>query len=324
VLSGTGMPPDRAALVAEKFAENQRDGIYSHGLNRFPGLLEAIKHGRIDVHASPEKIGGLGALEQWDGKRGIGLWNAHVAMNRALELAREHGIGCIGLRNTNHWMRGGAYGLQAAESGCMGVCWTNTTPLMPPWGSAQPKIGNNPLVIAIPRDAGHLLLDMAMSQYSNGKLEVARTQGKELPLPGGYDQNGKLTCSPGAILSARRALPIGYWKGSALAVMLDAAATLLSGGSSTSEIGKNAVEQGVSQVFVAINAVALTGHAHWNELAERIIADLHTAAPAEGGGAVRYPGESMLRIRRESMEQGVLVDEAQFEALRSGANAGRA
>ena len=199
----------------------------------------------------------------------------------------------------------------------MGICWTNTLPLMPPWGSAQVKIGNNPLVIAVPRDSGPLLLDMAMSQYSNGKLEVARAQGDSLPLPGGYDQAGNLSCSPAAILAARRALPIGYWKGSALAVMLDAAATLLSGGNSTVVIGQNSREAAVSQVFVAINAVALTGHAHWNEMADQIIADLHTAAPTEGGGPVRYPGEGMLRVRRESDQLGVLVDERQFAALQA-------
>ena len=52
------------------------------------------------------------------------------------------------------------------------------------------------MAIAVPREEGHILLDMAMSQYSNGKLEVLQMQGKELPLPGGYDTNGELTVDP--------------------------------------------------------------------------------------------------------------------------------
>ena len=317
ILTKLGLSPDKAALVAQIFTENQRDGIYSHGLNRFPSFVASVKQGRVDLHANPEKVGGLGALEQWDGKCGLGPWNARLAMNRALELAREHGMGCVGLRNTSHWLRGGAYGLQAADAGCMGICWTNTMPLMPPWGSAQVKIGNNPLIIAVPRSGGHLLLDMAMSQYSNGKLEVLKAQGREAPVPGGYDQAGNLSQSPADILATRRPLPIGYWKGSALAVLLDAAAALLSGGNSTLEIGKLPAEGAVSQVFVAINAVALTGAAHWNEMADRIVADLHTALPMEGGSPVRYPGEGMLRIREESAKLGVLVDEQGYAALKA-------
>jgi 3-dehydro-L-gulonate 2-dehydrogenase len=87
---------------------------------------------------------------------------------------------------------------------------------MPPWGSAEAKIGNNPLCIAIPRGDSQepLLLDMAMSQYSNGKLQVLSRAGRELPLAGGFDADGALTTDPAAILASRRALPVGYWKGS--------------------------------------------------------------------------------------------------------------
>jgi len=315
VLAHHGLPEERAALVARLFAENQRDGVYSHGLNRFAGFVAGIRALPIDVHADPEKTGGLGAVEQWDGRMGLGQWNAHLAMGRAIALAREHGLGCVGLRNTNHWMRAGAYGLQAAEAGCIGICWTNTTPLMPPWGSAEVKIGNNPLVVAVPRRDGHLLLDMAMSQFSNGKLEVLRRQGRELPLAGGYDAAGNLTRDPGAILAARRALPIGYWKGSALAVVLDAMAALLSGGLTTHAIGRQGAERAVSQVFLALDVTALQGEGGLNQTLNALVDDLHGAAPLEAGAAVRYPGEGMLRTRGESLELGVLVDDAQWEAL---------
>lgn len=317
MLAQIGLPEPRAALVARLFAENQRDGIYSHGLNRFSGFVTLLKTGRLDLHADPEKVGGLGAMEQWDGKMGIGLWNAHVAMGRAIELARTHGIGCVGLRNTNHWMRAGAYGLQAAEAGCIGICWANTIPLMPPWGSADVKIGNNPLVIAVPRRDGHLLLDMAMSQFSNGKLEVASRQGKELPIAGGYDRAGNLTRNPGDILASHRPLPIGHWKGSALAVMLDTVAALVSGGLSSHQIGQQTAEYAVSQVFIAINLTALAGKIGINETVNAIVENLHTATPLVAGEAVRYPGEGMLRTRQESLEKGVVVDEAQFAELRA-------
>ena len=127
-------------------------------------------------------MGAFGALEQWDGHLGPGPVNATLCMDRAIALSRQNGIGCVALKNTNHWMRAGTYGLQAADTGCIGICWTNTMPLMPPWGSAERKIGNNPLVLAVPRPEGHILLDMAMSQFSGGKLEIYRRRNQPLPL----------------------------------------------------------------------------------------------------------------------------------------------
>ena len=315
VLASVGFTDDRAILCARLFAENQRDGVYSHGLNRFPGFVAGLASKQINFRAQPEKTESFGALERWNGNMGVGLVNAHFCMQRATELAEMHGLGCVGLSNTNHWMRGGAYALQAAETGYIGICWTNTTRLMPPWGSAEKKIGNNPMAIAVPRAEGHILLDMAMSQYSNGKLEVLQLQGKELPLPGGYDTNGELTVDPGEILDSKRALPIGYWKGSGLALVLDTMASVISGGQATHEIGKQGSEYAVSQVYIAVNATGLMGQVVLDETVAAIIDDFHTATPLDENESVRYPGEGMLRIRQESLETGVLVDETQWQAL---------
>lgn len=94
--------------------------------------------------------------------------------------------------------------------------------------------------MAVPRKEGHLVLDMAMSQYSYGKLEVTRLANKKLPYPGGFDQEGNLTDDPAAIEQTRRILPMGYWKGSGFAIMLDVISSLLSGGLTTAGIDKKA------------------------------------------------------------------------------------
>ena len=315
VLATVGFTDERAVLCARLFAENQRDGVYSHGLNRFPGFVAGLASKQVNFRAQPERIESFGALERWNGNMGVGLVNAHICMQRATELAETYGIGCVGLSNTNHWMRGGAYALQAAEAGYIGICWTNTTRLMPPWGSAEKKIGNNPMAIAVPREEGHILLDMAMSQYSNGKLEVLQLQGKALPLPGGYNTSGELTVDPGEILDSQRALPIGYWKGSGLALVLDTMASVISGGQATHEIGKQGSEYAVSQVYIAVNATRMMGQAALDETVAAIVNDFHTATPLDENEKVRYPGEGMLRTRQESLEKGVLVDEIQWRSL---------
>jgi 3-dehydro-L-gulonate 2-dehydrogenase len=163
VLLKQGFAPGRARRCAQLVADSNRDGVYSHGLNRFPRFLSMIHGGLIDLHAEPILIGSAGALERWDGNSGPGNLNAYQCMERAIALSQEHGVGCVALANTNHWMRGGTYGWQAADAGVIGICWTNTLPNLPPWGASDPRVGNNPLVIAVPRPEGHVVLDMAMS-----------------------------------------------------------------------------------------------------------------------------------------------------------------
>jgi 3-dehydro-L-gulonate 2-dehydrogenase len=300
-LRRAGMEEGRADPCARLFAEASRDGVASHGLNRFPRFLRAIGSGVVDVAARAGRVGGHGALERWDGRGGPGNLNAQDAMARAIALAHEHGLGCVALGNTNHWMRGGAYGWQAAESGAIGICWTNTLPNLPPWGAEDPRVGNNPLVIAVPRQDGHVVLDMAMSQFSVGGLEAYRLRGEALPVPGGYDERGELTRDPGAIEASRRLLPIGFWKGSGLALALDLVAAILSDGRATCEIAPDPErETCLSQVFLAFDPAGANAG-----LADRVIAHLHA-----GGGDVRYPGERTLETRTRNLRDGVPVDPA--------------
>src|ERR1700693_3649426 len=95
VLLKTGFAQDRAELCARLFADTTRDGVYSHGLNRFPRFVSMIRSGYIDVHAVPELLATAGPLERWDGKIGPGNLNAYHCMERAIALAHEHGIGCV-------------------------------------------------------------------------------------------------------------------------------------------------------------------------------------------------------------------------------------
>ena len=307
------MASSRADLCARLFADASCDGVHSHGLNRFPRFIETIKNGVVDIQAMPELIAGHAAMEQWDGRRGVGNLNAHASMSRAITLARANGVGCVALRNTNHWMRGGSYGWQAADAGVIGICWTNTMPNLPPWGASEPRLGNNPLVIAVPRSKGHVVLDMAMSQFSYGTLEAYRMRGEQLPVVGGFDLTGELTSDPGAIEAARRPLPIGFWKGSGLAMMLDMAASLLARGSATHQVTPEVLkETSLSQMFLAFDLSADDDFS--DALANRIIESVKSAAPT-GTGPPRYPGERTLETRKESMEKGVLLDPSIWEQV---------
>jgi 3-dehydro-L-gulonate 2-dehydrogenase len=306
-----GLSPDKARTCARIHAESSRDGVYSHGLNRVPRFVDYLERGWVDAAAEPEPVRSLGPIEVHDGRRGPGILNALFATDRAMALAAEHGVGIVALRNTTHWMRGGAFGWRAAEAGRIAIAWTNTESCMPAWGGADTKLGNNPFVIAVPRAEGPVVLDMAMSQYSYGKLQVTRLKGEELPYPGGFDSDGRLTSDPGAIEASMRILPAGFWKGSGLAIMLDLLAAILSEGLAT--YGIDEVERGsctgCSQIFVVLDPEQLGSAAHMREVVDGVVAYVNASAPATPGRQVTCPGQNTLATREDHLANGVVVDD---------------
>jgi 3-dehydro-L-gulonate 2-dehydrogenase len=154
-----------------------------------------------------------------------------------------------------------------------------------------------------------------MSQFSYGALGTHRMRGQELPVVGGYDERGELTRDPAAIERTQRLLPIGFWKGSGLAIMLDMVAAVLSGGKATHDFTVVPEEEsGQSQAFVAIDAASLGADGESQSIADRIVDALHAGAQTAGEEA-RYPGERTLDVRAKSMADGVFVDDAMWREV---------
>ena len=306
---------ERATSLAEVFTENTLAGINSHGINRVPLFIRYIKKGLISVDVEAEKVESFGSIERWDGKLGPGIINAKICTNRAIELAKLHGMGLVALRNTNHWMRGGSYGWQAANAGCISILFTNTQPNMPPWGGKDSRIGNNPFIVSIPRAQGHIVLDMALSQFSFGKIHSYKLNKEKLPFPGGWDEENQLSDDPEKILLKERGLPIGYWKGSALSMVLDMLATILSAGSSTYKIGQRGFETGVSQVFLCIDPQLFHDQNIQEKLLGEIINYTHDVEPMHPGEKTFYPGERTSQKKTKNLKDGIPVSKEIWETV---------
>jgi 3-dehydro-L-gulonate 2-dehydrogenase len=317
VMIKAGLTEEQAQICAKVHTESSRDGVYSHGLNRVARFIDYINKGLVDAKATPTLVKSCGCMENYDGNMGIGILNAKFAMNRAMDLAKENNIGIVALRNTTHWMRGGTYAWDAANEGFLSLCWTNTESCMPAWGSKVPCVGNNPFCIGMPRKDGNIVLDMAMSQYSYGKLQVTRLNGEQLPYAGGFDSEGNLTTDPGSIEESMRILPTGYWKGSGLAILLDMVAAVLSNGMPTSEIDKVGKGScgGCSQIFITINPHTFGTEEQINNILESTINQLANTKPIKEGGKVYYPGQRTVQTREESIKNGILADETVWNEI---------
>ena len=313
----SGMSPERAEICAQIHTETSCDGVYSHGLNRVPRFCDYLKKGWVNPEAFPTFVSGSGSLEIYDGNLGPGITNGIFAIDRAMQLADEHTVGVVALKNTTHWMRGGTYGWRAANKGYLALLFTNTESTMPPWGGKDIKLGNNPFIMAAPYKDQPVVLDMAMSLYTFGKLDTTRLKLKELPFPGGFDSDGNLTSNPALIEKSMRVLPIGYWKGSAMAIMLDLFSAMLSGGMSTAEIDKvkKGSCTGCCQTFIAIKPDVLISQERLEQIVEETISHIKTSEPSNKNTSINYPGESTLKRREENLKNGIPVDEGVWNTV---------
>ncbi len=315
ILEKYGLNKQKAITCAEVFTANSIDGVITHGVNRFSRFVEYIQKGYVKLDTEATLFHKSGGLEQWNGNLAPGILNAIHATQRATLLAKEFGIGCVGLFNTNHWMRGGFYGRQSAKSGCVFIGWTNTIANMPAWGATDCRLGNNPIVIAIPYKEEAIVLDMAMSQFSFGAMEKAALNKTNLSHNGGYDEHGNLTSNPSFILKSNRSLPIGFWKGSGLSLLLDILAAILSGGLATHQISKQDAEFGMSQTFIALDLAKLHNYKSITNVIEDIINDYKKSILENSEIDVLFPGERVLKQRNKNMAEGILVSKKIWEKI---------
>lgn len=303
-LMEAGVSGDIAALEAQIMAEADLLGVPSHGVRMLPGLLAALKDGRVmarpNIHFKRE----FGSTSLMDGDNGPGRSTSCRAMDDAVARARVSGIGaCLALRTT-HWGRAHAYAYRAARQGLVGICCTNAMPTMAGWGATQRILGNNPLAIAIPRadlDAP-LVLDMAMSQAAVGKVGTCLREGQDIPAGWGLDANGQPSTDGQAILKGA-VLPFGGHKGAGLALMLELLTAALSGGAFGNEIqagDRSGIDPDACKLFIALNPEAFGG---LDVLTQRVTDYLgylgQVAAP------FTWPGERGWAARDGNLMQGV-------------------
>src|SRR5262249_31619430 len=154
-----------------------------------------------------------------------------LAMDTAVELAREHGVGVVGVRASHHFGMGAIYTLRAAEAGLIGLLTTTSAPVLAPTGGSAPLVGNNPLSCAVPRrpPAPPIVLGMALRQVAFGQTGLAAAEGRPIPLGWAHDAAGRPTTDAAEALSARSLAPVGGYKGYGLSVIAEVLAGVLTG-----------------------------------------------------------------------------------------------
>lgn len=315
-----GIPEEDAAQAAQVVAQADRSGVYSHGLQRLPMYLTRVADGAVNKVPHLHRTDGGGLCMAFDGENGLGIVNGPRVMDAVIEAAREQGIAAATLRNSNHYGAGNYYGWKAAKAGVIGICMTNTSPCMAPTGGAEKLLGTNPLTVAFPAgEADPVVLDMATSVVSYGKLQVSAGKGEPIPEGWAIDAEGKGTTDPREALKGSL-LPIGGYKGYGLALIIDLFSAVLSGACYGRDIGQLGVPgstqpEGIGQFFLAIDPKRFLPAEEFSTRMDGYIQMIKTSRRAPGVERIWLPGEIEFERAREIQQHGAQVPEATEKRL---------
>jgi LDH2 family malate/lactate/ureidoglycolate dehydrogenase len=315
-LADAGVPSPNRDIEAEVMAEADLLGVPSHGVRTLPLLIRALRDGRATRNPQIRIVRERPATCVLDSDNGTGRYVSVVAMQHAIERAKQFGAGVCAANRVTHWGRAHAYAYRAAQAGCIGICATNAIPNMLAWDSKSPLLGNNPLAIAVPRGSRDpVVLDMAMSQAAVGKVGTFLREGKSAPLNWGLDASGSPTDDPAAILASRRLLPFGEHKGAGLALMLELLTGALAGGLLSHEIAQTdatGLDPNSSKLFVALDIDAFVDKEYFAQRVQDFLSYLRDAEP---GLAVTYPGERGWQTRDHYLRDGIPIHREIIEQL---------
>lgn len=312
LLQAHGVPPRPASIVADALVLADMRGVASHGIMRLPIYLERLRRGAVVPNSTFAVVRETPATAVLDAGNGLGIPAAAEAMQRAVEKAHEVGAAWVAVRNSNHFGMAAYFALLATREGMIGLAMTNSVATMAPFGAAEGYTGTNPIAVAIP--AGReppLVMDMASSAAAWGKIALAAKRGTPIPQGWAMDTEGQPVTEAGA---AQRAilLPFAGPKGSALALVIESLAGVLSGAMVTREVGRLYADfdrgQGVGHFLGAIAVSAFMDPADFVVRMERMMRDLRGLRRAPGVEEVFAPGEMEWRAMTEAERDGVAVE----------------
>lgn len=289
LLRAGGFTAAQAPAVAELLVWADLRGMASHGVLRIPRYVEMVETGLIDPAAEPRILRSLGALRLIEAGRAPGAVAMRAAMAAAIEAAGSHGIGWCAARNITHAGAVGYFAQMAAEAGLVGVVMTASGPLMAYHGAAGSALSTNPIAIAAPSAGGDpLLLDMATSAVSLGRIAAARDAGREIPPDWGVDAQGRPTTDPAAVDTL---LPMAGPKGSGLSLMIEVLCSLSVANPVIAPALAGTAKGRMNGVALALDAAALSDGDGFAEEVRQLGEAIHALPPAPGVDAVLLPGE---------------------------------
>ncbi|MCH8205513.1 MAG: Ldh family oxidoreductase [Chloroflexi bacterium] len=320
LLRGAGASEEEAATVSRHSVGANLAGHDSHGIIQIPTYIGRIKRGHIVPGAPFEVVTESPTTTVIDGHWGFGYVVSERAMEMTIEKARKSGVAATTVFRQSHVGRVADYPIMAAAQGMIGLMTADSgraAKSVVPFGGREPRLGTNPICIAIPSDLeGPLFVDMATSAVAGGKVALAVARGTSIPEGWIVDKDGNPTTDPTALAKGGASLPLGGpegHKGYGLSVMVEILSGLLTG----LGFGHDPSSRHNDGCFLAVfNVEAFRPLADFKREVAELAGYLTSSPPAAGFDRVYYPGEPEHLRTQELLKEGIFVEDATWARLR--------
>lgn len=318
LFQAANIPSDQARFLSDHLVESNLMGHDSHGVIAIPYYIECVLNGDMRPVKEHDIVREAPSLLVINAHRGIGVIMAHQAMQLAVERAKTHTFGAVGVHGSSHIGRLGAFPPIAAAEDCIGILVLNgegnTTA---PFGGTDVRLPPNPIAMSVPTlDGPPLTLDMTTSMVAVGKVEIAHARNKPVPEGWVIDQYGNPTTNPSLLMNGIGAmLPLGGslgHKGYGLAMMVDA----LAGGLTWAGCSSAEPTRGGNGFFaLAIKVDSFIDAAQFKKEI-RILTDWVKASPKMPGvDRIYVPGEIEAETRERRLAEGIFIEDSTWNEL---------
>jgi LDH2 family malate/lactate/ureidoglycolate dehydrogenase len=310
LLLAHGLPETDASIVASCLVSADLRGVDTHGIARLPGYLDRVRRGLINAkpNLEPERVTPVAAT--LDGQNAFGFVVGMCAINEAIAMAADYGIGVVTAKRSTHFGMAASYALPAIEAGFIAMVFSNASPAMPPWGGKDGLLGTNPFCVAAPGGDKHppFLLDMSPAVAARGKIRRAQRRGESIPLGYALDAQGRPTSDPTAALGGV-VLPIGTYKGSGISMMMDIFGGVISGAAFAGQVGDQYKAfdraQDVGHFFLAMKPNLFISEDEYRARMDSLVERVRAVPMAQGFDEILIPGEPEARLEEQHRRHGI-------------------
>ncbi len=317
-LEKLGLPLADARLVAETLVESNLRGVDSHGVVRLPHYATRLRKGSIKPrpNITVKRTGPATAMVEGDA--GMGQLVAVRAMDEAIAIARESGVGVVGARNSSHCGAMAYFVELATRQGMIGIALTHTDPIMAPTGMKRNFLGSNPIAFGAPGgEAPPIVVDMATTNVAWGKVIVAREEGKTIPHDWGVDAEGRPATDPHKVVGLA---PMAGPKGYALAAMIEILCAQLVGVPFGTHVTKMYGEldkpRNLGHLMLAIDIARFTDPATFRAQIDLFVREIHAEAAVDNARPPLAPGEPERLTAAKRRQTGVPLGEGVLVELK--------
>jgi LDH2 family malate/lactate/ureidoglycolate dehydrogenase len=315
ILLGAHVQAHKASIAAASLVASNLRGVDSHGIQLLPFYVDQLLAGEMDAQADGHVVSETGSCLLFDGESGLGQWVADTCCRHAVRIASAQGMAIVVARESNHFGAAAWWAQKMRAAGQIGIVMCNASSIVPPWQGKQGRMGTNPICMSVP---GPWLLDMATTTVAAGRIFKAFINGQpEIPSGWAFDSEGVPTTETQKAYKGML-MPLGGYKGSGLAMMVEILCSVLSGGAMANEVGgirMRGRKSRNSQMFMAIDVARFMAVEEFTARVEQLVALMKSTPAAPGYDEVMVAGDPEWRTEAERKRAGIPIADGNWDSL---------